>query len=419
MQTSSQTSPTNPTAANAATANLGFVSGLQDKGFTPYTGQMVAPFSGQQQSSFAMGNQLASSGVPNVAPASTAIGNAAGVGPQSVTPSTISSQMSPYMNAYVGASLQPQLQAQAQLNAAQNKSFDSSATGSGAFGDTSWALGRGNLTNQQNIAGQGLVGNAYNSAFNTAIGAGAQDVSNSLTAQTTNANLANTYAGQQLGVGQAYQGLGNYQVGTGTALTNLQNTLGGQQTAQTQAGLNAAYNQYLQAQQYPFQTAQLYNQSISAATPSMGTTTQAPNNAGYGLLGAGIGALGGAMLAPMTGGMSMLPSMMSSANFANSLSGNAAAGGSSPFSFSDPALKENIERVGKLDDGTPIHRYNFKGSPQTQIGLLSTDVEKKTPDAVNKSGPFDMVDYRKATEKAAKKHHAHGGVPALRFGLAA
>ena len=288
----SQTSPTNPAAANAAQSNMGFVQGLQNTGFQPDTGQFVAPFSGQQQSSFAMGNQIAQGGVPNVQPGQVAIGNAANVGPQSVNASTIASTMFPYFNQYVGQSLQPQLQAQAQLNAAQNKSFDSAATGSGAFGDTSWALGRGNLTNQQNIAGQGLVGNAYNAAFNTAIGAGAQDVANSLSAQTTNANLANQYAGQQLNVAGANEALGNYQLNAGTGLVNLQNTLGGQQTAANQANLNAQYNQYLMGMQYPMQTAQLYNQSISAANPAMGTTTQAPNNAGYGLLGAGIGALG-------------------------------------------------------------------------------------------------------------------------------
>ena len=137
----------------------------------------------------------------------------------------------------------------------------------------------------------------------------------------------------------------------------------------------------------------------------MGTTTTGPNNAGYGLLGAGVGALpgiiGGTSAAGATTGLSsLLPLMMAS----------------------DPALKENIEPVGKLDDGQTVHRFNYKGDPTTRIGLMSTEVAKKAPEAVDKSGVFDMVDYRKATDRAAakaKKHHAKGGAPAMQFGLAA
>lgn len=219
---------------------------------------------------------------------------AATAGPASVGVNSISSQMSPYLNQYVNYALAPQLQAEQQQFAGQNKSFDSAATGAGAFGDTSWGIGRTNLTNQQDIANQGLVGNAYNAAFNTAIGAGAQDVASQLAANTTNANLYETGLQRQLaGANQLF--------GLGSGATNLQNTLGGQQTAQQQAQLNAQYNQWLMAQQYPFQVGQLANQTLTAAragapitTTGYSTgTTQAPNNAGYGILGSLIGAAPG------------------------------------------------------------------------------------------------------------------------------
>ena len=269
---------------NAAQQNLTAAQNLQTTGFTPYTGTQVASFAPQQQTSFGLAGDVANS--VNGGPIGTALNNYTTAGPQSVTPSTISSAMSPYMNQYVGMALAPQLQAEQQQFAGQNKSFDSSATGSGAFGDTSWALGRGNLTNQQDIANAGLVGNAYTSAFNTAIGAGAQDVSNSLNAQTTNANLAETALGRQLTGAQAQQT-------AGTNAATLENTMGGQQTAQTQAQLNAQYNQWLMAQQYPFLTSQNLNQTVAASTPAAGgttqSTTQAPDNSGYGLLGSAIG----------------------------------------------------------------------------------------------------------------------------------
>jgi hypothetical protein len=60
---------------------------------------------------------------------------------------------------------------------------------------------------------------------------------------------------------------------------------------------------------------------------------------------------------------------------------------------SDERLKENIEKVGKLD-GHSLYRYNYKGDDQEQIGVMAQEVEKKRPDAVKKTaGGVRMVDY--------------------------
>lgn len=196
------------------------------------------------------------------------------------------------MNSYVAQSLTPQLQAQQQQFDTQNKGVDSAATMAGAFGDTGWGQLRGTTTQAQDAARSGLIGNAYNAAFNTAIGAGAQDVSNNLNAQTTNANLKETALGRQLGGANAA-----FNMGTGA--TNLTNSLGGQQTAQQQAQLNAAYNEFLRNQyQDPQFRAGLSNSALSAATPAAPTTTTktAPDNSGYGMLGTALGTAGGFML---------------------------------------------------------------------------------------------------------------------------
>ena len=61
--------------------------------------------------------------------------------------------------------------------------------------------------------------------------------------------------------------------------------------------------------------------------------------------------------------------------------------------FSDERLKENVEKVGKLD-GHSLYRYNYKGDDQEQIGVMAQEVEKKRPDAVKKTaGGVRMVDY--------------------------
>jgi hypothetical protein len=70
----------------------------------------------------------------------------------------------------------------------------------------------------------------------------------------------------------------------------------------------------------------------------------------------------------------------------------------SMMAFSDRRLKEDIEQVGELYDGTPVYRFRYKGHPMTVIGLMADEV---TPEAVfeHPSG-YKMVDYKIATEGA-------------------
>jgi hypothetical protein len=67
---------------------------------------------------------------------------------------------------------------------------------------------------------------------------------------------------------------------------------------------------------------------------------------------------------------------------------------------SDRRLKDDILRVGALDDGTPVYRFRYRGSPVTRIGLMADDVEKVAPEAVAMSGGFKVVDYDVATHRS-------------------
>lgn len=71
-------------------------------------------------------------------------------------------------------------------------------------------------------------------------------------------------------------------------------------------------------------------------------------------------------------------------------------GGLSPLLglFSDRRLKENIRRVGAMDDGTPVYVYSYKGDPVMRMGVMAQDVEKTRPEAVmTHSSGFKMVNY--------------------------
>ena len=94
---------------------------------------------------------------------------------------------------------------------------------------------------------------------------------------------------------------------------------------------------------------------------------------------------------------------MDAAKFASSIAGFASL-------FSDKRLKENVHQIGKTFDGQPVYRYNYKGHPETQIGLIAQDVEHKHPEAVGLAGGYKTVDYGRATEGAAHRgHFAYGG----------
>lgn len=73
--------------------------------------------------------------------------------------------------------------------------------------------------------------------------------------------------------------------------------------------------------------------------------------------------------------------------------------------FSDPALKEDVREVGKLNDGQKIYSYQYKGdrTHTTHIGLMADEVQKKVPEAVGLLGGYRTVNYGIATKNARKK----------------
>jgi len=65
--------------------------------------------------------------------------------------------------------------------------------------------------------------------------------------------------------------------------------------------------------------------------------------------------------------------------------------------FSDIRVKQNISKVGTLDNGLPVYSFQYiDGGPQ-QIGLMAQDVEHVHPNAVSENAQgIKMVDYSEA-----------------------
>lgn len=333
--------------------------------------------------------------------------------------------MSPYTKNVVEATQNALQQQFGQQNAEQQ----AQAIKAGAFGGDRAGLQRAVLKGQQALTQSQAISPLYQQAYNQALQAAQQQQGVGLGAAQANraaqaqmgqqlAALGQQAYGQQLGAaqqmqgigkdiygqnlqtGQALQGLGQQQFGQGTgiaqqlaalaqqgygmgagtsqALAGLgsgaqaaglagaqaQMAAGATEQQTQQAGLQAMYNQFMQKQGYPFQIAQFL-----------------------------------ANIAEGTG----------------ALSGNT----TSTSMASDRRLKENVQKVGETNDGQPIYRYNFKGDPRTQIGLMAQEVEKDHPEAVDENRGYKSVDYKKATEDAIHKDDG-GEVSGLeRYSMAA
>ena len=81
-----------------------------------------------------------------------------------------------------------------------------------------------------------------------------------------------------------------------------------------------------------------------------------------------------------------------------------------PSMISDARLKQDIRRVGLLDNGLPVYAFRFMGGP-TQIGLLAQEVQQALPEAVTK-GPKGLlaVNYDMATQ-APQQGPPQGAMP--------
>ena len=240
-----------------------------------------------------------------------------------------------------------------QLSAAQQ----AQGLGQGLYGQ---AMGTGQAL-------QGLGQQQYGQALGTGqaqAALGQQQFGQGATSAQQLAALAQQGYGMGAGTSAALAGLGAGAQQAGLAGAQAQLGAGQQQQQTQQAGLQALYNQFQQQQGYPFQIAQFLAN-----------------------IAEGTGALSG-----------------------NQSTSTTTGGGGF---FSDKRLKENVKEVGKTNDDQPIYRFNYKGDPRTQIGLMAQDVEKSHPDAVGLAGGYKTVDYKKATEDAVHKQGGGGLMPQM------
>ena len=267
---------------------------------------------------------------------------------------------------------------------------------------------------QQQIQG---LGQGYNLASG-AIGQGINSLNTNYTAALQ--PYLQNYGQAQGGVQQLSNVLGlNGAAGNQSALATLQNTPGyqfqlqqGDNAINAQAaatGQNASGNQALALSNYNQGLASTtYNNYVSQLQPFLG----ASNAAAGGIAGVNTG-LGNQTanqynsLANLgwqygTGVGNANANATLAQNQANQNQWNAAMSGLSfAVAMSDERLKENIDPIGELYDGTTVYRYNYLWDDVPRIGVMAQEVEKTKPHAVVEVAGYKAVDYLKATDLAA------------------
>jgi len=313
LQQIQQTTTTIPDYAKPYVEELlGNAQGLTDINQNPYMQYMrdrQAQFTPLQQQSYE--NAALMQTAPQLGDA-TAMAGQAGLGAlntqytfnpyqtQQFTGNNVQAYMSPYMDNVVARQQQDATRQAAIAGQAQQ----AQAARSGAFGGSGDYLMRGqaagNLARQKgDIQAQGLQ-----NAFTQGMGQFNQSQAQNLAGQQLNAQQ------QQFGAGLGLQGMqtalsgaksladiGQTQYGQNMGLLSLQNQFGGQQQQQTQNQLNAEYQDYLNAQNYPYKQLGFMSdmlRGLPLTQQSQAMYGQAPSMvqqvAGLGITGKALGA---------------------------------------------------------------------------------------------------------------------------------
>jgi hypothetical protein len=342
--------------------------------YQQYPGELVAPLSTQTQQGLGQVAQYAGAAQPfyNAAAGAT-MAAATPVSPTQFSPGQVGQYMNPYTQSVIDAT-------QAQFNNQNQQAgqfLNSQNISSGAFGGDRAGVSQAILANQQQTAQAPVIAGLYNQNYNQALSEFNTQQGVGLQAQAFNNQQLGQMANQLSGIGTASQA-----AGLQGAQANLQAGIIPQQEQQQID--TSLYNQYLQQQAYPFQTTGWLGNivegtgSLSGGTGQSSTTTPvgSPISQGLGMAQSGLGILGNLM------------------------------------TMSDREAKENIKAVGKTFDGQTIYRFNYKGDPRTQIGLIAQETAKTHPEAVGQHDGLRTVNYGVATADAARRgHFANGGAP--------
>ena len=258
-----------PEIAGYGQSMVGQAAALTDINTNPYQqyqGETTAQFSPLQQQAF---NNAATMQTDPALGQATAASQAATLGglntqytynPYQTQSFTSPGMAQAYMNPYLQASLAPQLAIQQQQQGAAQQTQNAQAAQAGAFGGSRFGVQAAATGLNNQLANQNLIGQGYNTAYNQ--GAQQFNTEQGASQQAANLNAQQGQFGANLGLqglNTALQGanttgtLANNQYNQNMGINALQAQYGGVQQQQAQNIDNTAQQNFLNAQNYPYQ----------------------------------------------------------------------------------------------------------------------------------------------------------------------
>jgi len=278
---------------DAYSAALGKADAASSAPLQQYQGQTVAGLTPDQTQAFGTIANAQGMAQPYINQASNLIsGSTANLwnGVQQFSPDAISQ----YSNPYTQQVLNAQIALEQNQDAQQQEALKGNIISSGAWGGDRAGVAQAALAGQQALANNSTNANILNTGYNQALQEFNQQQQAQLGANATNAQLAQNGA-------YALGNLGSEALSSTLSGAAAQLQSGTLQQAQNQAELNVPYEQFLQQQANPFQTAQYYANiaeglGSTAGSSGTSTTTTTPSyNTGssvFGNLFGGLGILG-------------------------------------------------------------------------------------------------------------------------------
>lgn len=216
------------------------------------------------------------------------------------------------------------------------------------------------LAQQSSDLGATLRNDAYTKGLALANNTAATNNQQNLGALTAQGAIGNTAAGTGVNAGSA-------SVANQGALSSELAAGGAGLTAADQALLDNQNQQYQSKVSSPFDPLKQYMSVVGSNnwgsnTNGTETTTKTPS------------------------AWDTISGLMSSA-------GSAAGGVSKLMAFSDRRVKEDVTRIGTLDNGLPLYTFRYIGEQRLNVGLMAQDVELVNPEAVSDFHGIKVVDY--------------------------
>ena len=358
--TAKQTTTQSPQLTAAENTALSQGQQIAGRGYTPYSGTVVAPMSANERTASSLaqtGGTKAQSFLDQAGTELSGIKDYSG------------ENLKPYIDPYVSSVLTPELeQENLRYEGARSALLNSKA---GAFGGDRSAL---DTTGMERVHGKQIasdVGNVYSAAFTNAQHAFFQDQEKKIATADALAK-----------VGGDMSKLNTQQIQDLMATGGLERVL-------QQGQLDFNYKQFLENRDWSVENLQPLLNSIAASKGgNMTTTTTGPQS---GIAGEAIGAAATIAGAYFTGGKSITETSSPEPSF-NTADTPSEVAATTP---SDPRLKFDRQLIGFLKSGLPWWRFRYLSSPyEVREGVMADEARLVFPEAVRAdSEGFLRVDY--------------------------